>query len=175
MRRHLALLLLASSRLFADGGAILLHQQTSAYVVTLFASPTPPRAGMVDFSVFVQSVATLEPVLDADVRIELTKTDPPLRIHATRDQAGNRLLYAASVSIKDPGLWRYSVSIATSGERSDPVIVSGSLAVNPERPKLAAYAVYLALPFVALAILSVHQWLRFRKSARPTHQQIRIC
>jgi len=174
MRRHVALLLLAASApLFADGGAVLLHQQTGPYVVTFFASPTPPRAGMVDLSVLVQSAATLDPVLDSDVHISLAKSGPPVDIHATRSQANNKLLYAASAPLRDPGLWRYSVTI--SRQAADPIVISGSLTVNPEQPKLAAYAAYLALPFLALAILALHQWLRFRKVPRPIHQQIRIC
>lgn len=161
------LLLAASARLLADGGLVLLHQQSPPFVITVFESPTPPRAGAIDLSVLLQASETLEPVLDAEVQIELAKDGSHLQVRATRDQAQNKLLYAASVDLDDPGAWRYSVSVRTAGGASRPITVSGNIAVAAEQPKLAAYGSYLALPFFCLAIFALHQWLRWRQREIP--------
>jgi len=164
MMRCLAwLLLVASAPLLADGGAILLHKQSPPFVVTVFASPAPPRVGAIDLSVLVQSSETLEPALDADVRFEFAGPGSQVQVQATRSQSGNKLLYTASVYLNDPGQWRYSVSIHEP--KSAPIAVSGAITVAAEQPKLAAYWGYLMLPFLGLAILALHQWLRLRKLA----------
>jgi len=163
MRRLAWLLLMASAPLLADGGAILLHKQSPPFVVTVFASPTPPRVGPIDLSVLVQSSETLEPALDADVRFEFAGPDSHLQVQATRSQSGNKLLYTASVYLNDPGNWRYSLSI--HAPKSAPIAVSGAITVAAEQPKLAAYWGYLMLPFLGLAVLALHQWLRLRKLA----------
>jgi hypothetical protein len=155
MPRFLGWLLLATSaRLLADGGMVLMHQQTPPFAITVFASPTPPRAGLLDLSVLLQSSETLEPVLDADVNIELTKNGSRVQARATRDHAQNKLLYAASVQLGDPGEWRYTVSVRTA---TAPVTFTGVIAVATEQPKLAAYWSYLVLPFLCLAIFALHQ------------------
>ena len=61
--RAIVLRLAATALLFADGGIVLLHRNAPPYVVTVFASPNPPRAGMIDMSVLVRSGDTLDPVL----------------------------------------------------------------------------------------------------------------
>lgn len=170
MFRLLGCLLMAScARLLADGGMILVHQQSPPFVITIFASPTPPRVGEIDLSVLLQSSETLDPVLDAEVQIELAKHGAPIQVRATHDQAQNKLLYAASVPLEDPGMWRYTVSIQAAHITSKPVAISGNLAVAPEQPKLASYGGYLALPFVCLAIFALHQGLRCRHASKMVH------
>jgi len=163
MRRLAWLLLVTAAPLLADGGAILLHKQSPPFVVTVFASPAPPRVGPIDLSVLVQSSDTLEPVLDADVRFEFAGPDSQVQVQATRSQSGNKLLYAASVHLNDSGNRRYSVSIRAP--KSQPITVSGDITVAAGQPKLEAYWDYLMLPFLGLAILALHQWLRLRKLA----------
>ena len=99
-------------------------------------------------------------MLDADVHVEFTKGGPPIQVRATHDQAQNKLLYAASVHLDDPGEWHFTVSVRA-------VTVAGVLAVAPRQPKLAAYWSYLALPFLWMAIFAIHQWLRREKQLRP--------
>jgi hypothetical protein len=168
MPRLLGWLLLATSaRLLADGGMVLLHQQSPPFVITVFASPTPPRVGAIDLSVLLQASETLEPVLDAEVQIELSKSGSQIQVRATRDQTQNKLLYAASLHLDDPGAWRYTVSVRSAGRTSKPITISGNIAVAAEQPKLAAFGSYLALPFLCLAIFALHQWLRWRKRKIP--------
>jgi hypothetical protein len=158
------LIVLLSTPLFADGGAVLLQRQSGPFTVTVFASPTPLRAGPIDLSVFVQSSDTIDPMLDADVSIEFTGPGTPIRVRATRGNASNKLLYAASVDLKTPGDWEYSVSIHTPRTPSKPMVVSGAITLLAGQPKLTTYWSYLALPFLCLAMLALHQWLRFGAS-----------
>lgn len=155
--RPLALLLIASGLLPADGGIVLLHREAGPYAVTVFASPSPPRTGTIDMSVLVQTSETLDPVLDAAVPIVLTNGSSEIRALATHAQAQNKMLYAASVLLDRPGDWRYKVTI-------NGISVAGVIAVAPQMPKAAAYAGYLALPFFCLAILALHQWLSLNAS-----------
>ncbi len=161
MRRGVGLLLAASARLLADGGMIILHQQAPPYVVTVFASPAPPHAGMVDLSVLFQKDETQEPVLDGEVQIEIAQGANPIRVSATHKLAQNKLLYAASVPLDEPGTWSYTVFFHPAASLK-PINVSGQIAVSGETPKLVGYAGYLALPFVFIAVFVLHQWLRNR-------------
>ena len=54
-RLFACLFLVTSARLQADGGTVLLHKESPPFVVTVFASPNPPRAGACDISVLVQA------------------------------------------------------------------------------------------------------------------------
>lgn len=155
--RAFALLLMGTGLLLADGGIVLLHRDAGPYVVTVFASPNPPRSGTIDMSVLVQMSETLDPVLDAAVPIALTNGSSEIHALATHAQAQNKMLYAASVLLERPGDWRYTVTIDGSS-------VAGVIAIAPEMPKAAAYAGYLALPFFCLAILALHQWLSLNRS-----------
>jgi hypothetical protein len=165
-------LLAAAPLLLADGGAVILHEQTNNYVVTVFASPAPPRAGIVDLSVLLQSAAAADPVLDADIWIRLDNGGTPITVHATRARAGNKLLYAASAPLVSPGPCHYSVSIAR--QAAERVLVSGVFTVLSPQPKLFALAAFIALPFFCFVILALHQWLRLRAARPPTNQQIQI-
>src|SRR5581483_8908588 len=53
-----AVLTLIPSLATADGGSLRLSEQDGNYRITVFTSPSPPRAGPVDVSVLVQDAAT---------------------------------------------------------------------------------------------------------------------
>ncbi|HWE49624.1 MAG TPA: hypothetical protein VG273_07545 [Bryobacteraceae bacterium] len=139
-----------SSLLFADGGMVLQRAEKGPLAITVFATQAP-----LDLSVLVQNRETLEPVLDADVRVTLTHGESRVAIRATHDQAQNKLLYVASAKPNEPGEWRYAVSVGNAE-------ISGVVHVASEQPKLAAYWSYLALPFPLIAIFMLHQWLQSR-------------
>jgi hypothetical protein len=90
-----------------------------------------------------------------------------MEVQATRSQAQNKLLYSALVHLNEPGEWRYTVSIGNQSGAPTPTALSGSIAVMSQQPKLAAYWSYLLFPFLCLAILALHQWLRLRNSDAP--------
>ena len=158
-----ALVLIAAwtSQLRADGGAILQHAEKGPFAITVFVSPTPPHAGAIDLSVLVQSGQALAPVLDANVVLTLTKGDSRIETRATRDQAQNKLLYASTIPLNEQGAWHYKVAV-------NDVEVSGLIDIAPAQPKLAAYWIYLALPFVVIALFALQQQLkRSRKNLLP--------
>ena len=111
--------MLAPARLFADGGTVQLRKEAGALLITVFTSPSPLSAGPADISVLLQKRNGLDPVLDADVAMRL-RTDAPNteipEIHArpTRQQAQNKLLYAAPVTFSESGKWRLAVTISTT-------------------------------------------------------------
>ena len=153
-----------SAPILADGGAVLLHEQRPPFVITVFGSPVPLHAGVVDLSVFVQSSETLEPMLDADVQIRLRSGRSEAQLRATRAESNNRLMYSASAHLDDPGKWDYSLSVKTGSQAVD---LTGSFDVSPEPPKLVTYWPYLLLPFCALAVFALHQKLSLRRLAQP--------
>ena len=166
MTRAVLLLCAVAAPAFSDGGAVILHKRTQPLTLTVFASPAPPRAGTVDVTVLLQSSATLDPVLDADVWVRFSKSGSEAqRVPATRAHADNKFLYAAAVPLDKPGDWQISIEARVPGQPS-PVAASGSLAVASEQPKLSAYAGYIALPFLALLVLALHQWLKLRLNRR---------
>jgi len=158
--RTLALALLTATLACADGGVVLQHREAAPFVVTVFESPASPRAGTVDLSVLVQTPEALEPVLDAAVEVALRQGDSEVVARATHDQAQNKLLYATSVQLNQPGTWHYLLLVKKAAESTT---VSGDIAISEGEPKLTGYAGYLALPFVCLVLFAIHQALRARK------------
>jgi hypothetical protein len=162
--RNLACLFLLAPLLLADGGSVLMRTEKPPYVVTVFASPTPPRVGAIDLSVLVQSGESLDPVLDADVRVRFSRNGSETQAVAIHDQAQNKLLYATTVDLPESGEWHYDVTIG--GQRDTaPIIVPGVIRVMPSQPGLSSYWIYLTLPFFCLLIFSLHQWLRFGRQS----------
>jgi hypothetical protein len=174
MTRGLAMVALfaLAAPVFADGGAVVLRKQAGALTLTVFASPAPLRAGPVDISVLVQSSETLDPVLDAEVRLRFVKNGSEVRAKAIRNQSGNRLLYAATVHLNQPGDWQLSAIVRAGDAGSSPVTAGGTIPLAPEQPKLAEYSEYIACPFSLLMILALHQWLRLRST--PTARALRF-
>jgi len=145
--------------LLGDGGALLLQQKTGPYLVSVFAAPVPLRAGPVDISVLVQDNKNSTLVLDADVVIHLRGET----LHASRKQAQNKLLYAATLNLLEPGEWNYSISVCRD-EKEDKV--KGTLLVAEAGAKPEVYWAYLALPVCAIALFAGNQWLRHSKMKR---------
>jgi hypothetical protein len=153
-RLAIAILLTMSPALFADGGVIQSRQEAGPFVVTVFAAPA-------ELSVLVQNREALEPDLDATVSIRLQHGDSDVTTLATREQAHNKLLRAATVNLDDPGEWRYTVTVSRAGTQAS---VTGTMNVAPATPKLASYWSYLAFPPVCIALFAVHQRLKRKKS-----------
>lgn len=160
MRRAAPLLLLlplclvvAATPLLGNGGTVRVsNAPVGPYIVTIYTSPTPLRAGEVDVSVLAQDSAgtvltptvivdarpvSLEPDLDADVGTG------PVQQRATRAQATNKLFQAAKFDIEAPGEWEFTVTIAEAGSLSFPAEVERSTLLD--RPYLLAALVLLPL------------------------------
>jgi hypothetical protein len=160
VRRCLLFLLLPAAA-FADGGAVQARRESGPFVVTVFTSPSSVVAGPLDISVLIQERATLAPILNAAVAIQLrqTRSSASISIPATREQAQNKLLYAAQVTLREEGVWRYTITISRSGRQSS---IAGQFTAGPSHLALAAYWGYIALVPALIAVIAVHELLACR-------------
>src|SRR5229473_3729480 len=134
-----ALAILTQASAWADGGTVLLRQEAGDLVITVFASPSPLSVGPIDISLLLQNRNGLEPVLDADVSLLLHKGDAQgieLQARPTREQARNKLLYAAPVTFSEPGKWQIAVAVRRNGKETSAV---GVLEVAPTPNHAASY------------------------------------
>ncbi len=150
--------------LFADGGTLQFHKKAGPFLITVFSAPVPLRAGSADFSVMVQDEQDNSPVLDAGVRLRLSKTgEAQLKATATTAQATNKLLYAATVDVPAPGQWLVGVEIARGGAT---VFASGEVKVLPEEPPLFAYWLYFAVVPLGILLFGINQWLKTSRNSK---------
>ncbi len=91
--RLLALIIVIHSMALADGGKLQWRKQAGDLVVTLFAAPA-------EISVLLQNRESLAPVLDAEVSVAFSSG---AKLPLTHEQAMNRLLYASSTALPEPG------------------------------------------------------------------------
>jgi hypothetical protein len=165
MRRKLSLTFvafLAHTSLFADGGTVQLREEAGALLITVFTSPAPLSAGPADISLLLQKRKGLEPVLDAIItmRLRAEASDTDVQARPTRQQAQNRLLYAAPVTFAESGKWGLTLTILQNGERTD---ATGTIAVAPAREIAASYWSYLMFPPLVIAACVVRERLIRRK------------
>ncbi|HUL51346.1 MAG TPA: hypothetical protein VLU94_02050 [Candidatus Nitrosotalea sp.] len=166
----------------ADGGIIRLRETQGPFSVTLFSSPDAVAGGLVDVSVLIQRRETGKVILDADVSFTLSPPDGltiqrseefcglptatarlpdgmnnPASVRATREQASNKLLYAAPVELDAPGDWKVHMLISrgTDTARFDCLVP-----VTMRSSKLSGMWPYLSLPLLAVSAFALNQWLR---------------
>jgi hypothetical protein len=163
MRSMISLLLVSSfilhpsSFLRADGGTVRLSEQKGSYRITVFTSPTVLRAGPVDISVLVQEAATGEVASGLQVTIKaVRRVSPSAVIHhpATTEAATNKLYYAATFDLPEPGWYLVEVSIAgTEGEAQ----VRFELEAAEPPPPWLAMLPWIGWPVLAIFLFGVHQ------------------
>src|SRR5689334_6537031 len=77
----------------ADGGVVQFEKSAGPFVITVFTTPSPLRAGPVDISLMIQSHDSQQPVLDCQAIVQLRKEGAAsIRSEATHETAQNRLL-----------------------------------------------------------------------------------
>jgi hypothetical protein len=156
----LALVLAAGPRRArGDGGAVRLSQPVGPYRLTVFTAPTPPRAGPVDVSVFVQDGAGGEVLPDLTVRITLTpvgRAGEPLTARASHEAATNKLFQAATFDLPDRGRWR--VAVAVEGPRG-PAECACEVTVEAPAPRWVELWPWFAWPAVPVVLFVLHQVL----------------
>jgi hypothetical protein len=143
-----------SSILLADGGALVFQKQAGPFMISVFSSPTP--------SVMVQNAGNHSVIEDARVALKLQKGAVEINALATREQATNKLLYAAQVNLP-PGLdgdWRLSVHVATSEVRAE---AEGILRVSPAPAAVVAYWPYFAVVPLVVALFALNRWLKLTR------------
>lgn len=148
-------------RAHADGGTVQFEKSAGPFVITVFTTPSPLRAGPVDLSLMIQSRDSQQPVLDCQVFVQLRKEGATsIRSAATHEAAQNKLLYAAPVKVPEPGLWELEAAIQHG---DDSINVAGEISVAPANPVLLVYWRSLALPPLFIALFAVNQWLKRRR------------
>jgi hypothetical protein len=150
----------------ADGGAIRLSEKKGRYRITVFTSPTPLRAGLVDISVLVQDADTGEPASGVVVSIGVERRGDPdgaLRHRATTEAATNKLYYAANFDLPEPG-W-YAVEVSVDGALGEAEVDFEMEAAEPPPPWLTI-SPWVAWPVLAIALFGIHQLLVRRRSCR---------
>ncbi|MFT4113973.1 hypothetical protein [Silvibacterium sp.] len=153
-----------------DGGRLRSRSVAGPFVVTLFTTPDPLRAGMADFSVAVERPADQNPaqglVQDADIELKLTSPGQPERnLKLTHDAATSRFLSAANFELPHSGRWHYTLTIR---EHGDTGVSEGDVDVLP-REVLAEEITWeiVAIP-LALVLFVLHRWRKrkWRASTR---------
>jgi hypothetical protein len=157
-------LFLLPSQATADGGTVRLSEQKGSYRITVFTLPTVLRAGLVDISVLVQEAATGEVASGVQVTIKAVRRgSPSVVIHhsATTEAATNKLYYAATFDLPEPGCYLVEVSIAATLEEAQ---VRFELEAAEPPPPWLAMLPWVGWPVLAILLFSVHQLLVRRRS-----------
>jgi hypothetical protein len=153
-----------SLRAQADGGLMQLHQTAGSFVVTVFAAPSPPRVGTVEIGVLAQYRADGRAALDVEVFVRLRSAGGTIVAgRATREASRNKLLYSASMNLPEAGRWELEVTIKLWKSAAS---VLGQLSVAAPRPFLLSYWRSLSLPWVAISLFAMNQWLKRRAASR---------
>ena len=167
-----------------DGGIIRLREAQGPFSVTVFSSPESVSGGLADVSALIQERETGKVVLDADVSFTLSPPDGsapsqsdefcgsskalmrlpdemnnPATVRATREQASNKLLYAAPLELNAPGDWKLYVLVSRG---TDTAGFDCRLPVTLRSGKLIGLWPYLSLTPLAVAAFAVNQWLRWQ-------------
>jgi hypothetical protein len=146
----------------ADGGAMLLHQDTGAFTITLFAAPQPLHTGAADLSVMVQDRSSgeilLDPVIDLTVA-PATASATQQTVRLAKGQASNRLLQASTVHFSSAGKWRIGLAVRRGNDTAQ---LSAECTVEPDRSRATLVWFYVLLPVAIILLFVLHQALKLR-------------
>jgi hypothetical protein len=168
-----------------DGGVVLLHEAKGPFSITVFVAPEVTRGGLTDVSVLVQSRTNGDVVLDAAVGLSIeaprdlvvTAGSDPLcgassasavlpsqdidlhraTLPATREQASNKLLYAAAMALNATGDWRLHVHVSRG---SDSTQFDCLIPVTQASASAPGLWLYLLIPPIAIVAFAKNQKLR---------------
>ncbi len=149
---------LSCSGLRADGGAIRLSERRGGYRISAFTSPTPPRAGLVDISVFVQDAATGEPIGERAIEVCARPRAHPqdaIRLSATTAAATNKLFQAAVFDLPESGWWDVTFHIDGQGGSVD---VSFEMLLDDPLPQWWEIMPWIAWPIVPILLFLFYAW-----------------
>lgn len=155
--------LLAPSAVRGDGGTVRVSERVGPYLVSVFTSPTPWRAGPVDVSVFVQDADNRALVREGTVTVKAWLRDRPgdaITYPATAEAATNQLFRAAVFDLPEPGWWDVEVSV--EGPKGPAVVRFAAEAGGP-LPAVPDLAAWIGWPAAVVAAFVVHRALVRRK------------
>jgi hypothetical protein len=150
-------LLLCPAMICADGGTLRFSKECHGYRITLFTFPTSLRAGMVDFSVLVQTAHSEMPLLDLPVTIHVYPHSDPQRKSgglATNDMATNKLFQAIQLELSQAGWWHVEVVFDSP---KGPMRVETDLEVGPPLPSWIDLGFWICWPAGAILLFAIHQ------------------
>jgi hypothetical protein len=142
------------------GGEVRLMEKAGPFVITVFSDPTPLRVGPVDISVMVQDGDSGRPILDAEVTVRLQERGtggPPIITQATRQNATNKLLYAAPVNLPAPGLWALQVTTQYQEQAADVTCIVTAAAPRSTLRSRWPYAAIVSAMSVGVALHQRHR------------------
>ena len=168
-----------------DGGVLLLHEAKGPFSVTVFLAPEVTRGGFTDISVLVQSRTNGDLVLDADVRLTIEPprdlvarvgaesicgTSPASVLSpsaylgqqqgifpATREQASNKLLYAAALNMNGTGDRRLHINVSRESDSAEFDCLIPAIQASADTRGLW---LFLLIPFIAITTFALNQKLR---------------
>ena len=152
-----------SAAAHGDGGTVRLSRAEGNYQITVFTSPTPFRAGLVDISVLVQGAITGKVIPEASVTIDLTLRDRPgesMSHPATDKAATNKLLKAAIFDLPEPGWWDVKASIQGGQGTAQ---VRFELEAARRAPRWPVMWPWISWPAPVILLYSIHQLLVWRQ------------
>jgi hypothetical protein len=152
----IVVLLLVPGLTRADGGTIRFSRQTGGYRITLFTLPTSLRAGVVDFSVLVQSADSAQPLLDVPVTVHVYPENHRQQRRggqATTAAATNKLFQAIPLELSEPGRWHVEVVVGADSR------VETVLEIGPPMPAWLDLGLWIGWPALAILLFAVHQYL----------------
>ena len=165
-------LAIAPAAIKADGGTVRCSERRGDRLVTVFTSPTPLIAGLVDVSVLLLDANTGTPLTGVPVTVDVASGDSPRRRitrEATNETATNKMMRAAEFELPS-GKWRLEVFVDDSAKRSP---IGFDVDVGEPIAPWVETGFWIGWPFAAVGLFVVHQILARRRSRRPARPLLR--
>ncbi|MGA2248398.1 MAG: hypothetical protein ABSH48_25770 [Verrucomicrobiota bacterium] len=186
---------LPSSDAHADGGMIRFREIQGPFVITIFTAPELVQDCPADVSILVLGRDSSDVILNARVKLVFTapaasamraiepRSDicsmtllngtsatnkTQFTVVATRQQASNKLLYAAPVKFGTAGNWRLQAFIERG---SDAVKIACDVPVGSPPHRFTSLFPYLVLPPIMVVLFAINQFLRTRSFDKDTELQ----
>jgi hypothetical protein len=151
---------------WGDDGVVRLSECKGAYKISVFTSPTPFRAGIVDISVLIQDAVKGELIPDVETTVRLipiARTGEPIVHAATAAAATNKIFRAAVVELPQPGRWEVEVDVAGKQGFAQ---VCFQLTAADRIPQWPALWPWIGWPIPVIVLFTLHQWRAGRRSGR---------
>jgi 5-hydroxyisourate hydrolase-like protein (transthyretin family) len=148
-----------------DGGTVRSSERRGDRSITVFTSPTPLRAGLVDLSILVLNADTGTPLTNVPVIVEARSADPQGRQvtrTATNEAATNKMMRAAEIDLGS-GKWHIDVFVDDRA-KSSPIGFDVDVA-EPIAPWVET-GFWIGWPFAAIGLFVVHRKLAQRRLQR---------
>jgi hypothetical protein len=154
----IAVLLMATATAYGDGGAMLLHQDSGPFTITLFAAPQPLHTGTAEISAMVQDRTTNQTLQDTQIDLAVDQNPP---VHLEPGQSSNKLMQSASIHFAQPGQHKLAITVRRNNQVAQ---LATDCNVEADHSRAALLWFYLLLPLVAIALFAIQQKLKLRQA-----------